>query len=1569
MMLAMQMLNSGFGSQPERVLEQQYRDLPAPQAQALFSQYKNSRRKELETIIDRIAASQGEGFTTGTAAKEMVLQDIVPFYGAITRVLGTNKFLPDNVEIGILRRGLPGEVRQVLREWWVGATHEERKNYLESLEKQWNDVRKGTNSKFYTRYLVIENLMGAFPDTLLDKSDPNDSFDRVLGNLDTLLGGIVAVGTIAKRGTSIFDVFKSNNSNMTRQAAAAIGNKKALEDLDASIRAGSGDSGITASESALSDMPKPHAMVEDLEVVPDSVKDVIVQGERIGKHVLDDSESLTGLGLNKADKDDATVKFVKELSDSDNVHPMSKMTTTEDLPSGTGIRVSVVMGKEPGAGWNDLGEMLDTIKELDPTNMQNFEILRRGPDGTLVPAGVSPAELKAFADDGVLPVMLEQLLDPMNQTSRIFKGKKLSKVSQQDLEDALNYELVGRDTQDWTNIRRELNRRGSEAPPADALLAYKGEDFYFRRTQERYWMPIDKIGLSGSWTHTWVPTWLRWATTNNSKLSGFYTPFRMAHGIETGLKEKLMLIYQPFYKLSTKSQQTVQTVLLHTEEYAKDMFEATGVARGPRYAEILDEFPDITEAQLRGYAAIRTGLDVQYEMFNRRLYRELLNQGRVTARFTDPNAPNFHGTRLTSVEEGKFYNPKTRQIEDLTKQDLEDLAADGGGIMELDFPIDTPSGGSYTRLIVRKGEAEFGPLSKSPLNYYEGYSMRFYADPVIIEKVVRNPTINGRKQYTDSEWAALTPAQRDASVSVQAIRTAGSSSEARRWLDRGGNRKKNINGEYIDKRTPGVTWRYRLGKNIAQTEGTLYQQEALYREGRMFWDTRAMERLPDVNGNDAKVWDTAHSLHKGTAMAVRQTTQEDLFRTMKEGFVNEFSDLPIFSERPMKLRMDDLGEIKKDLNDGILNARDPDLKQRYRQAKEVVNYMRTQLGTDDFLVPKLRSWTVGLAEWMGTAPRPLSGKSVIDPVERFITRVGVSADPFSFMRRVAYNAFMVLRPGRQALLQSLQVTMLMGLDPLYIGSGRIVFDALSLRRGVASLRKSGFSDGWNDKTIAKEMGLTRKEYKRLVEEFDRTGFLGSVDEHLYNARAGRSQNARLDSQSGPMGRFAYDARVQGRGFMDKLAKGFEWGEQNNLTFSYLVAVRRAKKRLKVKDLTKFSKKDWEDIMMDTDGLSMAMTKPNKMGYQSGATGVTLQFLSFQHRAFLTLAGLNPSLSAKDTAKVWAGIYTLWGTNMFGAEDFVREQLSNIGLTNDAGMEVLPGITMQDLLSAGIIESGYNAISKAVGGTELNLSSLAPGAQVVDIYMQMYESFIEKPVGMAVLGPSQNQASGVLMGLSFLEKVWDSERLSPAKKFLGMADMVMREALPGRNDANKARIAYQLGVWVDKDGDSLGIQSTLDALIARGIFGIRPEEEGTIYQMRKVHWENQDNIDNMVKALQPVIKQLTLEWRDSPDIRGKILERAEVVWSAIDDAPEGIKQEIYERVMKEPDFSGVSPLQTIAEATAQGTSNVRKMVPLINQMNSWTPEQKRQMSQFVNEIADGYVETDEQFGQLLEPELE
>lgn len=440
--------------------------------------------------------------------------------------------------------------------------------------------------------------------------------------------------------------------------------------------------------------------------------------------------------------------------------------------------------------------------------------------------------------------------------------------------------------------------------------------------------------------------------------------------------------------------------------------------------------------------------------------------------------------------------------------------------------------------------------------------------------------------------------------------------------------------------------------------------------------------------------------------------------------------------------------------------------------------------------------------------------------------------------------------------------------------------------------------------------------------------------------------------------------------MNFMAKwGFEFGEQNNLTMSWLVALKRYQRTNKIDDLTKMSRSQWNEVAAHADSLALAMTRPNKFGYQSGVSGMVFQFMSFQHRAFLTMIGLNPAVSKAETLKIVAFNLGLWGANIFGGEELAREWLNSMGI--DGSQKLFGEVSLQDALAAGLIENGFNSLGRALSDnwTDLNIGILAPGAALPTLYQSLMEFWASAPSDDPnFLGPVANPVLGISKALLFIRGDLNNATMGPGEKLVRAAKFMLTEPLPQMNDANQAYLAWKFGEWRDKDGDKLGIQSSYNSIIARATFGIRPKEEYSIYRTRTLHWKNRENIDDFVDKWKPYIKQLATQYIDSNWTADEVVERMSVVRSLVEDAPEGVRAEIFKRLITEPDLEGTSIADILAEALTTASFTLQDMLPYVENSQTLTAEQKMQLRMIVKQGVEANATKDKKLMDQVDKEL-
>jgi len=1032
------------------------------------------------------------------------------------------------------------------------------------------------------------------------------------------------------------------------------------------------------------------------------------------------------------------------------------------------------------------------------------------------------------------------------------------------------------------------------------------ETFYLTYDQERFWHFTDKEVLG---SNTFQSTGLvpRVLLAPNAKFGDeIYGSFLKAYMGEHSIKKNFEMMFKPYYKLGKEDKAFVASVTEWGEGFAKDH------GRAPDISEIYAKYDGITDAQVEGIIAIRQGMDTMHELFNRRLYRDWQALGYQSALPMGDGA-KYHGLILdrAGIGSGMVLDPVSGKMVKLTGRELDDLYNGGGRVMELDIAIDAANetGHKATRIILREDAYKVGKLDTKPLDYHHNYSYRFYDDPYYIVKEQSGIAVNG------------TVRAGAAGRTSEAIRTAGTQAEAERFARRAGRAE--------DERSRGVTFRVVRASDIAQSESTLFQKQSIHREGRMFWDERNYDRLPDVNGNRAKLEDPTKALERGLGMAARQLTHEDTLKSIKGAWRADYGHL--FKNEAQLLDSFDLEVLSNRLRRMAQNEVNKELKTQMQQGRELLDYMRLIEGTESMMIPKLREAALSVATAINRVTGAKSAR---------LEKGAMTLDPLRTMRSAAFKAFLVLRPFRQAFLQSSQIGYLMPLKPTYVASRQFFKDAIAIRRGVTALRKSGYEDGWSVKTMAKSMKLTEKEYRLLVKEFDRSGLLDLVDVHSF---AGGTQQFRKVADDGMMGTIGYRTRQFSKAVMQKFQDvGFNFGEKNNLTFTWNLAVRRALDDKGAKSILEFTRSDWEKLRVDASNLALGMVRPNNFAYQSGILSVGTQFLSFQHKAALGLIGANPAIKGGDQLRVLFGTYLLYGANMYGARDMADQWLVDMGVSDRQIGDT--GISLTDLISAGIIENTFNAIGNLTIEDWKNLDAgfATPGIDLNRLIDMQFDTLMSQPI-KAAFGAFGNIASKTLEGFDMGMRVFNANPDLPAhEKFMFLGDNILKGALPLYNDVVLSYTGYKMNQWYSASGNPLPLTPTLNSALARGVFGVRTREEMQYYNFQNEIWNQKENYDNIVKETSRYFSTLLRFYGDGTMTRDDVHRQLEGVMNLWEDWPEGKRAALAKDIMNFQQNDGLltTTLQkTIVDAMADKEVDMTRLLPMIDDMTD-IPLQKR-----------------------------
>jgi hypothetical protein len=575
---------NGFGNMPQAFIDTYRRTLTPQQLQGLGKQLKQRQAEQFQQAVDELGADFYVG-DTAEATVKAVTSDFTPFWAAIARIGVTNVVVEaTNVSKKGWRAYLPGEQRQRGREALSRMPVAAQIEVVQDVHNAFRKMADGKYGEFMNEYLIMEVISGTFTPELINENDPKQTADRIMGNFDTLIEMIYGLGLIARvSGRTIKSGFRHTDINKAILAAKAAGNNKLVAELTDSMKDTARRYEMTPEQAAAVDYPKPASMVGEREVLTDSTLEVLERSKVIGSRIMLQANEGTADALRVADKDNAVREFQVQLEESTGFKRHPKMDVIEEIEDGAGVRVTAVVGPDTNGGWKSLSDMVDDVAEVDP-QLDKLRLLRRGDKGTLEDMNITPEE---FA----------RLLVTREAPSRLLKA---------DLDDALH------------NV--------------------DGDDFYVQITQDRFWSPTDKIGFNAeSILTTWSPVVI---PPNRIFGDHIYDSFARAALKDANIRTDFNQIYEPYYKLSKKEKIQVSSYMEWAEDFARKE------ERAPMIKDFRDIHPRMTERELNAIVALRAGLDIQWSLFNRRLFRDMNARGLISIRPRNGIGARYHGVKI-----------------------------------------------------------------------------------------------------------------------------------------------------------------------------------------------------------------------------------------------------------------------------------------------------------------------------------------------------------------------------------------------------------------------------------------------------------------------------------------------------------------------------------------------------------------------------------------------------------------------------------------------------------------------------------------------------------------------------------------------------------------------------------------------------------------------------------------------------------------------------------------------------------------------------------------------------------
>jgi hypothetical protein len=972
-------------------------------------------------------------------------------------------------------------------------------------------------------------------------------------------------------------------------------------------------------------------------------------------------------------------------------------------------------------------------------------------------------------------------------------------------------------------VDEHQNLRGVEQGDAilqDASSTRTGE-FYVRFDQDYFFRPEDKLifGSDPVVGPSWLGRTALWFTTPSSLFSPevLSKVLRAQYG-EQALTSSLNKMIAPVYKeLSVGERRTVSALWEWGADFAKRE------NRLPTWSELRDAHPDITSKELTGWYRVKEFNNTLYHVNNDRLYREFAGRGYKTLYY---GGARWHGKPLTREELGAHktgdsytvYSPALGEEITMSGREMTDFYENGMQVLELPIAVSAGESGNLSTLLLHVPNfTKLTALSRQPLKYIPGYVTRFYKDSIFIRRTKSGVVINGR----GTEHATT-------------VATAPDRRTAQEWVDKLNKQHGDDSVKFsISEDDPRITDRDRTARDLHQMQ----------LEGRLFFDTRNAEPLASVLGGKAEVIDPINAMTRPVQMLSRQVATEDLVRTMKQQFFDQYAS--ILGDYPETLSS---SELTTHLHSMIKNNTG-EVSRTASKANMLWDYVRVMEG----------SLYGGGVEFRRMAVRAADYLSEILPkgsrISKLASRAAEHFAPVENLKSLAFFDFLTSTPSRQILLQGSQHLFLQALDPLY--AGRWQMDTLFLLSGArghnlqlaGSLKDYKFLRTRN----AKLMRMSPSEYDTVVTRFNQSGVAQAVNVHNFSSGILGGEMRTPMNAAERMGQgVANTLTVKPvRNVLNKV--GFQAGETYNVAAAWLMALRRTMKERGYKNVSALGEKDWADVNARGGNFALAMNRANASKYQYGILSSVFQFLSFTHKTALTfmqslpdwtqLGKLgNKSFTKHEARMVVAGQYLLFGATGFGLKKPAEEFLQYSGMDKYINTEV------HDMLAGGFLDMVVDrALRWATDDPTIDLAVdkfLAPGANVYYVAQAFWDAATKKPVAEVLLGPSGRTLSRIVETASMAHQILNvnDPPLAPHDELTLLLEVAASGVATGYNNYVKARHAYRTGELLSQSGDPLSYNVNHTEAVALGLFGINSEGKSDTWALTMDWKQKQKELD-------------------------------------------------------------------------------------------------------------------------------
>lgn len=950
--------------------------------------------------------------------------------------------------------------------------------------------------------------------------------------------------------------------------------------------------------------------------------------------------------------------------------------------------------------------------------------------------------------------------------------------------------------------------------------------------------------------------------------------------------------------------------------------------------------------EVNAYYTIRGVMDLEWSLNNTRVYNTLARDGYESVENMEAGFKGF-GKRMPQdsvpLDRGvvDVFDPAAGKIVTMNMRDVDTLYANGGTIMRSKHVLGEGKSGVTLLASGLDTTTRIRPLSRTPLQYRPGYVTRMYDENYFVKtKSVKN--VDGKQVERWSVIAAM-PTKTDADKLVAAMRKREAAEKA----------AINATLSATQRKTKEVEFDTFLDQALSPAQRFDDEFEYLHRTGGLITGRRG-DHLKGLNDELAATLDPVDSMMKSITYTGGRVSHDDVIAGFEKRWVNTYGKQLGLSGIP-----DDLSKIagKTFTEKGIA------------EAKELAGYIQAMRGVQGEWAGKWRGFMATLAEQMeNTLGGGRAVKNIGDYVRGF--------NPVKTMRGLTFNILLASNPTRQLLLQANQITFLAGIQPKYFANGGLGRDFAAFMGAAGTRTRPQW--GKYRAAAAKTLKMTEDDFEKLYDGFVRSGLPQSIDSHTFARDGLQDLSQRITGGwAERAGRTAINA-IKAPMYAAKRV-GFDAGEWSNVAMTYLVSW---------KDWTmKNPGKNWrshgalDDIATNARDYALNMTKSGEFGYQRGIASLSTQFLSYQHKAFLAMAGAATGKGNRAFAELprhqriglVASQFLMYGVDGFGLGATMDKVVDALGLdVPDEAKPFLDGLLYEYMLN-GVI----NSITQ--DGTDINFSeTLAPGSGVFGSFNDFIGNMMTMSGPDILLGASGSMVGRVADAIRNVQIVREIPDLNNPEKLKAVLQQG-GQVFGGYGNYVRGQAMMKLGYYVSNSGQPL-FETTYAEGFAKALFGINPEGMDDYYRileatsggfssrgvMDKISTIRSEDVDDIAQEyytrIAKIYKDLSMSGIDNRDdlwynqLEAKIALENTLFAILPEDIGYAVRKRVSDRIDRNINTTGVDELigymTTTMLSGAEGEDTIAHYLRMLdNSSIRMTPEQREDVRSLVDYFID------------------